>query len=156
MAGLGGFGDFKLLEGGLGLNDVGNSLSGASDIAGSFGDFSQLSNSLGQSGYSGLFNSIDGSTGLSNSFMDSLPSLSGLGSSAMGALDTLGKYKTPIELLGNVGLGIANYNTTTKQQEMMEDYYNSLMAEQKRQVAKEETATDNMTSGFKASNYYNV
>lgn len=154
MAGLG-FGDFKLAEAGLGLSDVGNSFSGVSDIVGGFGDFSQLSNSLGQSGYSGLFNSIDNSVGLAkdSGFLDSI---SGLGSILTGGLDSLSKYKDGISIASQLGLGLANYNTSKKEQEMQEEYYNSLIAEQQRQVANETKANDNMDAGLKASNYYNV
>ena len=108
-----------------------------------------------QSGYSGLFNTIDNSIGTQSSFMDNFNglgnSISGLGTSIGSGLDSLGKYKDAIGLAGGLFGAYSDYNTANK----MQDYYDSIMAEQARQVAKEQESTSNMQSGFASSGLFN-
>lgn len=80
-----------------------------------------------------------------------LGGLSSIGSTLGSGLNALGDYKDAIK----VGAGLFNAYSDYQSASAMQDYYKAIMAEQARQVAKEEQATTDMQSGFSSSALYN-
>lgn len=121
-----------------GLGDISNYLFGSSSnsalknmYSSSSADMAELPTNVLQNGTGGLFGSI--------------------GDGITSGLDYLTKYKDAI----NTGATVFGAYSDYKAANAMQDYYKAVMAEQARQVAKEEDAIASNQSGFSGSALYN-
>lgn len=145
--------------GGFDLGDISAGLSkGISSIGGLFGDSTPQDTSMDafKKMELGAYNNSPLSYGIPTT------SSGGLFDKIDSGLDWMGENKDTLGVLGTIGKGIFDYKSASDmrdlaQQElnMKNNYYNTLIAEQQRQVQKEEDSTANMQAGFESSGLFN-